>query len=136
MIANAGITDKKQYYPWVRGQAGPMREIFEYPLVSSSEGNMPPITSLVGASFHPVLPVVLLNYTRVANSLYKTPSGWTNPLRICRGVVFERSVDARLVALAWEKFFNKGEMTDGPDLFSGRGVYRSFQEGWPFVYHL
>lgn len=82
-----------------------MNRIFDYPALRG----MPPVNALVDASFHPHLPLVLFNYSPVAhNTLYMFPDGWTVPLRLCRGIVFDLET-TELVALPFPKFFNYGE---------------------------
>jgi RNA ligase len=50
----------------------------------------------------------MFNYTGAAhNTLCYHPSGWTGPLRLCRGIIFDFS--ANLVALPFPKFFNYGD---------------------------
>lgn len=88
-----------------------MEELFEY---TRLEG-MPSVTSIVKPFFHPELPLVGLNYTSVAhNVLHQYPSGWTKPLRLCRGIVFSRR--GKLVALPFPKFFNDEEMEETRNL--------------------
>ncbi len=69
---------------------------------------MPAATSLVQPFFHPTKPLIGLNYTQVAHvTLHAFPTGWTAPIRLCRGIVFDRK--GKLVAFPFPKFFNYGE---------------------------
>lgn len=93
-----------------------MARLFRY----EREGDMPAVTAVVKPFFHPELPLIGLNYTPVAhNTLHKHHSGWTEPLRLCRGIVFSRR--AALVALPFEKFFNYGEHAETSDLSAYAG---------------
>lgn len=106
----------RAYKDWKRWKAKPeneaeMARLFEY----TQEDDMPSITALVKPSFHPRLPLILLNYTPVAhNVLHQHPSGWTKTLRLCRGIVFSRR--QKLVALPFPKFFNDEEMEETRNL--------------------
>jgi hypothetical protein len=74
----------------------------------AQEKGMPPINNLVSLAFHPSEPLVLLNYTPLAhNTLFAHKSGWTVPLRLCRGIVFD--FEGNLVAKGFPKFFNYRE---------------------------
>lgn len=103
----AGIDSVAAWREWKKNPANleKLNRIFDYP----AGCGMPPINALVDASFHPTLPLVLFNYSPVAhNTLYLFPDGWTSPLRLCRGIVFDRAT-TDLVALPFPKFFNYGE---------------------------
>jgi hypothetical protein len=103
-IVQAGITTKKEYKAWARENESLLKKAFWFP----EDEALPPIHSLVSAFFHPELPLIGLNYTPVAhNVLHAIPQGWTLPLRVCRGVIFDR--EANLVALPFLKFYNLGE---------------------------
>jgi putative sterol carrier protein len=82
-----------------------MASCFDY----KREGDMPKVTALVDLDFHPSLPLILLNYSKTAhNTLHRFGvMGWTEPLRLCRGTVFDRR--STLVGLPFRKFFNYGE---------------------------
>jgi RNA ligase len=96
--------DKDLQRSWRKKNERFMERCFNY----KRSGGMPSITNLVRPFFHPTLPLVGLNYSPLAhNVLHKFPEGWTLPLRLCRGIVFNYNGD--LVALAFEKFFNYGE---------------------------
>jgi len=89
---------------WKKRIAEQMAELFDY----RQQGKMPPINSLVQVAFHPDQPLILLNYSQVAhNTLHKFDGGWTDVLRLCRGIVFD--TEANLVALPFPKFFNYGK---------------------------
>lgn len=94
----------KRFAEWSRINNALLAELFNY---TKNEG-MPEISSLVGASFHDQLPLVMFNYTKVAHfSLHEHVEGWTDELRLCRGIVFDS--EGNLVALPFPKFFNFGE---------------------------
>ena len=98
------IKDSRGYYTWAKLNEARIAGYFGYERL---EG-MPSIVYLVKPFFHPTLPLVGLNYTPQAhNTLYEFPTGWTDALRLCRGIIFERT--GKIVALAFPKFFNYGE---------------------------
>lgn len=103
--------DKELQKVWRKKNERFMERCFNY---KRSEG-MPSITNLVRPFFHPHLPLVGLNYSPLAhNVLHKFPAGWTLPLRLCRGIIFNHN--GALVALAFEKFFNYGEHPETTNL--------------------
>ncbi len=111
LIVDDKISDKKSYSQWAKECNGKMEQLFWY----KQERGMPAIHSLVGVFFHPTLPLLGLNYTPVAhNTLFKFQEGWTVPLRLCRGIVFDR--DGNLAAKAFPKFFNYGENKETANL--------------------
>lgn len=88
-----------------------MEKLFQY----EREKGMPAIYSLVAPFFHPRLPLIGLNYTPVAhNTLFQHRNGWTVPLRLCRGIIFDKNGD--LIALSFPKFFNYGEHEETTEL--------------------
>ncbi|OQA04200.1 MAG: RNA ligase [bacterium ADurb.Bin400] len=106
-----GTYDRNGFHQWARSNEDLMGERFWY----RRETGMPPIYSLVSPSFHPELPLVMFNYTPGAhNNLHKYPEGWTDPIRLCRGIVFD--FEGRLVALPFPKFFNYGEHPETREL--------------------
>ena len=113
LLAGARVASYKDWKNWKDKPANEeeMARLFEY----VREEGMPSITALVKPSFHPELPLILLNYTQVAhNVLHQFPSGWTQPLRLCRGIVFSRR--RRLIAIPFPKFFNDEEMEETRNL--------------------
>lgn len=105
-IVKDGVKNKADWHLWRKNENNErfMEKIFDYQRI----GNMPKVNTLVSAFFHPEEPLIGLNYTPVAhNTLHYFKSGWTLPLRICRGIVFDRQ--AKLVAKPFLKFFNFGE---------------------------
>lgn len=112
-MISAGVKSKKAFNAWKKlpETIELMEDLFEY---KRREG-MPCINSLVTVDFHPEIPVMLLNYTQVAhNTLHEYPEGWTLPLRLCRGIVFDFKGGLR--ALVFEKFFNNGEHPETREL--------------------
>jgi len=102
-MTSAGVENRKDYSAWKKEHEEAMSELFWYEKI----GKMPKITSLINADFHKKHPLVLLNYSKVAhNTLHGFDNGWTDPVRICRGTVFD--LDGNLVALGFPKFFNYG----------------------------
>lgn len=116
LLVKARVKDSAGWKTWRNREGNEviMAEIFQY----DRQDDMPAVTSLVKPFFHPSLPLIGLNYTQVAhNTLHAFPSGWTDPLRLCRGIVFSRR--GRLVAMPFPKFFNYGEHAETrklPDL--------------------
>jgi RNA ligase len=83
-----------------------MERCFDY---ERKEG-MPGIGTLIKPFFHPTLPLIGLNYSQVAHlTLHKFENGWTGPMRLCRGIIFDRR--AAVVAVPFPKFFNWGEQS-------------------------
>jgi len=111
LIADAGIKNTTDYRAWAKEHREQMAELFLYPAAPG----MPPVNSLVSAAFHSQLPLILFNYTQLAhNTLHEFPDGWTDVLRLCRGIVFDFS--GKLCALPFPKFFNFGEHPETRDL--------------------
>lgn len=103
-ICSAGIRMKKDYSVYAKENKEKMAKWFDY---AQGKG-MPPINNLVSLSFHATEPLVLLNYTPLAhNTLFAHKTGWTMPLRLCRGIVFD--FNGQLVAKGFPKFFNYKE---------------------------
>lgn len=98
------IFDADSYREWKKSHKVYLKRIFWF----EDEWPIPDVSGLVKPFFHPTEPLIGLNYTPLAhNTLYKFPDGWTVPLRLCRGIVFDR--DGNLVAKPFPKFFNYGE---------------------------
>lgn len=109
VLDQAGVENPADYKDWSKrkGSVEVLAEHFAYP----SNAGLPPIMSVVKPFFHPdpKLRLIGWNYTPVAhNVLHDKPEGWTDPLRLARGVVYERG-SGQLIALPMPKFFNDGE---------------------------
>lgn len=103
-LVGANVRSAADWHGWRHNIEEPMAEGFGY----VREDGMPSITTLVKPFFHPTLGLVGLNYTQVAHlTLHRFAKGWTDPLRLCRGIVFDRK--ANLLAFPFPKFFNYGE---------------------------
>jgi hypothetical protein len=114
-LSSANVTSRKEYYIWTKQHPELMGELFEYRRLDG----MPDVRALVRPFFHPDLPLVGLNYSPVAhNTLHAFPDGWTDPLRQCRGIVFDRL--GKLVAKPFPKFFNYGEHPETKTMPGGR----------------
>ncbi len=111
LLGRQGITDRKKYSEWSKRHVPDLEDLLWY----RQESGMPAVNTLVKPAFHPKLPLMLFNYTNVAhNTLHGFPSGWTDPIRLCRGIVFDLS--GNLVALPFPKFFNFGEHEETKNL--------------------
>jgi len=103
--------DKELQKIWRKKNERFIERCFNY---KRKEG-MPSITNLVRPFFHPTLPLVGLNYSPLAhNVLHRFPEGWTLPLRLCRGAIF--NWNGILIGLPFEKFFNYGEHPETTNL--------------------
>lgn len=101
-----GVRDKMAFREWRKKNKEIMESFFDY--AKFTDEKIQPITALVSVFFHPQEPLVGLNYTPVAhNTLHQFPAGWTMPLRLCRGIIFD--YDGKLIAKPFSKFFNVGE---------------------------
>jgi RNA ligase len=110
-LDKAGVWNKVSFREWRKGHEAFMEKCLGY----ERGPGMPSVTALVSAFFHPELPLIGLNYTPVAhNTLHAFPAGWTPALRLCRGIIFDRS--GALVAKPFEKFFNYGEHAETRNL--------------------
>jgi RNA ligase len=110
-LVKAGVDTREKFKAWKHANESAMAGLFRY----EQKKGMPPVTALVGASFHPELPLLMYNYTPVAhNTLHAFPAGWTSVLRLCRGIVFDCT--GSLIAKPYEKFFNYGEHPETTDL--------------------
>ncbi len=119
-VVDSGARDRISARQFLRENEQFAREIFGYP----PDLKIAPACSLMNMSFHPSLPLILLNYTSVAhNTLHHIPEGWTRPLRLCRGTVLD--FDGNLIARAFEKFFNYGETPETSNL---RGSFIATQK--------
>src|SRR5262249_6888484 len=108
-LVSAGVDDGAGWQTWRREPAN--ERFMEQCLSYERADGMPSVTSLVKPFFHPTLPLIGLNYTQVAhNTLHAFENGWTEPMRLCRGIVFDRW--CRLVAFPFPKFFNFGEQSE------------------------
>jgi RNA ligase len=110
-MVSCGVVDHGSWKSFAAEHKVEIGQLFDYP----QEEELPAITSLVKPFFHPTLPLIGLNYTPVAhNVLYMFPQGWTDQLRLCRGIIFDRT--GQLVALSFPKFFNHGEHPETQNL--------------------
>lgn len=101
----AGIDSREKFREWAKKEVASLNHFFNY----TQKPGMPPIYSLVSVDFHPEHPLMMFNYSPVAhNTLHAYPEGWTNALRMCRGIVFEL-VTGKLIAHPFPKFFNLNE---------------------------
>jgi hypothetical protein len=106
-LFSAGVVDRKSFATWSRENKETLSDILEY----HPTGTMPDVTTLVDVDFHPTQPLVLFNYTKTAHALlHQYEGGWTAPLRVCRGTVFD--CRGNLVIFSFPKFFNH---TQNPD---------------------
>lgn len=100
MLMLEGI-GRKQFRAWAKGRVEQLNAIFDY----RPRPGMPGIYELIVPAVHPTQPLILFNYSKTAHSrLHLYPNGWTDPIRYCRGIVFDHV--GNLVALPWPKFFN------------------------------
>ena len=109
-LVSCGIKTSEEYRAWTKEEAQSklLADYFD----SDSKA---PLCSLVNVFFHPEVDLLGLNYTPLAhNTLYKSQNGWTDPMRLCRGIIFDSK--ANLVFLGYEKFFNYGEHQETKDL--------------------
>jgi hypothetical protein len=110
-----GVCDKAAFREWRKQNKEVMEHYFDYIQFYGSGIEIQPITALVSVFFHPEEPLVGLNYTPVAhNTLYRFPAGWTMPLRLCRGIIFDH--EGNLAAKPFGKFFNVGENEETKEL--------------------
>ena len=57
--------------------------------------------------------LLLLNYTSQAhNVLHVYENGWSNELKLCRGLVFSFKEEVKLISRGFEKFFNANEQRE------------------------
>lgn len=104
LMDRASVNSRPDYRQWAKEHQKDLKELFWYEQLPG----MPNIHQLVSADFHPEFPLILLNYTPVAHStLHEFEHGWTDPIRLCRGIVFDR--ESNLIALPYAKFFNYGQ---------------------------
>ncbi len=108
-LGNDGVNDRAAYTRWrkVPKNFQYLERVFGYDQLPVNPAR-PKVNEVFRINFHPVLPLVILNYTQVAhNELHHMQEAWTWPLRLCRGIVFDLQT-SRLVALPLIKFFNYG----------------------------
>lgn len=112
LVREVKPNDRDGLREWKKKNERFMEKCFWY----TREPGMPSITALVKPFFHPTEPLVGLNYTPVAHlTLHKfAEEGWTLPLRLCRGIIFNHN--GTLVAMAFPKFFNYGEHPETQNL--------------------
>lgn len=96
--------DKEARKVWRKNNEQLMEKCFWY----KRKNGMPSITSLVTPFYHPTQKLIGLNYSPVAHlTLHQFSAGWTLPLRLCRGIIFD--YQGNLVAMPFIKFFNYNE---------------------------
>ncbi len=106
------IRTYKRYREWIATRTEWMGELFALPNVDGIAS----ITTYVSPSFHPQLPLVLLNYTSTAhNTLHTFSGGWSRPIMQCRGIVYDLETATR-VALPFEKFFGNVHHPEAAEL--------------------
>lgn len=122
----ADVKTREQFRAWCKENVERMQGWFWYP----QRKGYPPITALVDIDFHPTLPLVMLNYSKAAHAMLHSErsDGWTLPLRLCRGIVFETTTGF-LVALPFPKFFNFGEHEESKNLPKGPFVATEKYDG-------
>ncbi len=124
LVFSAGVTDKVSFRRFIRDRDTQIKDMFGY----SGRAEIPSIASLVSASFHGRHPLIMLNYSSAAhNTLHHHPNGWSVPLRLCRGIVFDHN--GVLVARGPLKFFNYGEMPETTDLPFGPFIVTQKHDG-------
>ena len=127
LMVEAGVTDTSKYSPWAKANEATIAKLFSY----ERQESMPHIYELVRPFFHPDLPLIGLNYTSAANAnlFGDWISGWTDALRLCRGIVFDTS--GNLIAFPFPKFFNfqEHEETKTTNLPDGPFVITSKYDG-------
>lgn len=102
------VTSPEAWKAWKKADGNEkfMEKCFRY---KRKTKGMPSVTSLINICFHKQRPLMNLNYSQSAGgTLYKFANGWTGPLGLCRGLVFEME-EGRLVAKGFPKFFNHNE---------------------------
>ncbi|MEA3249842.1 MAG: hypothetical protein U9Q03_05850 [Patescibacteria group bacterium] len=100
---SSDVLSSDGFREWSRENESYLAETLGY----DQQSGMPPVISLIDVVYHPDLPLVLLKVTREASArLGDDPRGWTLPVRLCRGVIFDRR--GRLEALPFEKIFGYG----------------------------
>lgn len=116
-LNDRGIKSKPAYSLWAKSSEGQalLDKIFEYDKLPI-DAKRPRVGSLVSPHFHPALPLIGLNYTKLAhNTLFAIQGGWTLPLRLCRGITFDLETQD-LVAFPFPKFFNFGDSSENGSL--------------------
>jgi len=108
-VAKEGIKDHQSFRDWV-SDAG--SDTTSRALGYRKRNGMENVSEIIGAHFHPQLPLVMLSYTEEASrTLGLWRGAWSPALKICRGIIFDRQ--ANLVALPLPKFFNHDESACG-----------------------
>lgn len=101
-----GVRSRDRWHMWRRSPLNQMEladalDYFALP-------GMPDVKDLILPHFHERLPLIGLNYTPSAGAyLHHFPGGWTDPLRFCRGHVWNQ--DGECLANPLPKFFNANE---------------------------
>lgn len=112
-IGAAGLATNHDFSLWKKDQG---KNIIANTLWLSKESNQISAKDLIQVDLHKKLPLILMNYSKLAhNTLHAWPEGWTDPLRHCRGIVFNLRT-GELIALPFPKFFNYREHPETTNL--------------------
>jgi RNA ligase len=104
-LVKAEVRSREQWHEWKRGNEDVLAQLLDY---RQLEG-MPDVKQIIVPHFHKNLPLIGFNYTPAAGvSLHHYQDGWSDTLKLCRGITFDFS--GRLVAKPFPKFFNFGEI--------------------------
>ena len=113
LMGEWGIKDRRSYRDWTKKEN--VEEDMEGWFGYVRKDKMPKMSALLAPYFHPELPLIGLNYSPVAhNTLHAFPDGWTQALRLCRGLILD--ADGNVVAVPFPKFFNFGEHPESTEL--------------------
>ncbi len=128
-ISKKDIHSREEWREWVEDdQDGKesLADLLEYRQVVHA----PTAGQLIIPHFHPKLPLIGWNYTKLAhNKIEFYEQIWTPVIRQCRGIVFD--TDGNLIALPFEKFFNysTGEHPETKSLPKGPFVATEKHDG-------
>ena len=106
--------DKKKYWKTLKKEKS--RELGI--ILDLPEGADVSPGELIGFDIDPDSKLILLNYTSQAhNILHEIPGGWTEPMRMMRGLVYSYETPGdisgvKLVSRGFEKFFNQSELEE------------------------
>lgn len=103
-IAKKHVQSREDWREWVEDDQDD-KDILPEILAYAPPKGAPTADRLIQPHFHPKLPLIGWNYTKLAHNLIEYYDAiWTPVIRQCRGIVFDR--DGKLIALPFEKFFN------------------------------
>lgn len=123
IIVERRIRNQSEFRLFAKRNPTTLNRLFGY----APTGDMPGIHELITIDFHPA-GLVMFNYSKLAhNELHLYPGGWTDVIRQCRGIVFDRQ--GNLVGLPFTKFFNHGETQGGTAPPRGRFVATAKYDG-------